>query len=266
MRDRFGRRVHYLRISVTDRCNLRCRYCMPEEGVSLLNHRDLLTYEEILQVARAAIELGFDKLRITGGEPLVRRDIVTLVAMLARLDGVADLAMTTNGTLLADLAGPLRAAGLKRVNISLDTLNAHRFRHMTRGGDLHSVIAGIKAAVKAGFEQLKLNCVVLESSAEDDARAVAAFGTQLGIRVRFIRRMDLASGRFWIVEGGSGGDCRVCNKLRLSSDGQVRPCLFSDIGFSVRELGARAALLAATEHKPESGQKCLNAAFYQVGG
>jgi cyclic pyranopterin phosphate synthase len=266
MRDRFGRRLYYLRISVTDRCNLRCRYCMPAGGVSLLPHEALLSFEEIVEVAREAVGLGFDKLRITGGEPLVRRDVAKLVRMLAELPGVGDLSMTTNGTLLAKYAEPLRRAGLQRVNVSLDTLDADRYRHLTRGGEIGDVLDGIQAARAAGFMQVKLNCVVRESSSEEDAQAVGAYGASLGVEVRFIRSMDLAGGKFWVVEGGTGGDCSNCNRLRLSSDGLVRPCLFSDIAFSVRELGAEAALLAAIDYKPESGQRCANAAFHQVGG
>jgi cyclic pyranopterin phosphate synthase len=266
MHDQFGRRLRYLRISVTDRCNLRCRYCMPAEGVALLKHEDLLSYEEIITVVQEATRLGFDKVRITGGEPLIRRDIATLVAKIARLDGVTDLAMTTNGTLLGKYAGHLRAAGLQRLNISLDTLDAERYRELTRGGELHDVLAGIHAAIAAGFDPIKINCVVEQDSAEKDARAVAAFAGEYGLGVRFIRSMDLALGRFWKVEGGTGGDCTLCDRLRLSSDGLIRPCLFSNIGYSVRDLGAASALLAAIRHKPESGERCLNSSFFRVGG
>jgi len=266
MIDRFGRTVSYLRISVTDRCNLRCRYCMPAAGVKLLRHDELLSYEEIHEVAREAVELGISKIRITGGEPLVRRDVATLIEMLARLPGVKDLAMTTNGTLLAQHADSLRVAGLHRLNISLDTLNPIKYRQITRGGDLNLVLDGLQAALAAGFRRIKLNCVVENSLEEEDARSVAAFGQKHGLLVRYIRRMDLAKGVFWAVQGGSGGDCRICNRLRLSSNGQVRPCLFSDIGLSVRGLSARQALLKALAHKPESGDICLNTTFSQVGG
>jgi cyclic pyranopterin phosphate synthase len=186
--------------------------------------------------------------------------------MLAGLEGVEDLAMTTNGTLLAAYAERLRAAGLQRLNISLDTLDPVKFKEITRGGKLSLVLEGIWAALKAGFEGIKLNCVVQNSSGEEDARAVAAFGAEYGLKVRFIRNMDLANGKFWVVEGGSGGDCEHCNRLRLSSDGQVRPCLFSDIGFSVREMGAEQALLMAIEQKPKSGDTCRTVTFNQVGG
>ncbi len=175
MYDRFDRRIHYLRISVTDRCNLRCVRCMPEEGVQLLPRDRVLSFEQILEVARAAAAAGVDKVRLTGGEPLVRRDVVTLVAMLAGVAGIRDLAMTTNGILLAALAAPLRDAGLHRVNVSLDALDPERYRRITRGGDVRQVLAGIEAARKAGLAPIKINCVVEKTSAEPDARAVAAF-------------------------------------------------------------------------------------------
>jgi len=266
MTDKYGRRINYLRISVTDRCNLRCRYCMPPGGVPLLRHSDLLSYEEITEVAGEAVALGFDKVRLTGGEPLVRRGVVELVAMLADLDGIADLAMTTNGVLLGEYAGPLKWAGLLRVNVSLDTLNPRRYEELTGGGDLTRVVAGIEAARAAGLTPIKLNCVVEGSTDEPDAQSVRRFARVNGLEVRFIRRMDLTSGRFWVVEGGSGGDCRACNRLRLSSDGLIRPCLFSDLGFSVRRLGARQALELAIDAKPESGEAWFESTFSRIGG
>jgi cyclic pyranopterin phosphate synthase len=266
MTDKYGRRINYLRISVTDRCNLRCHYCMPPGGVPLLRHSDLLSYEEITEVTREAVALGFDKIRLTGGEPLVRRGVVELVAMLAALDAVQDLSMTTNGVLLDEYADPLARAGLERVNVSLDTLNPRRYHEVTGGGDLARAVAGIKAAQAAGLRPIKLNCVVEESTDEPDALSVRRFARDNGLEVRFIRRMDLTSGRFWVVEGGSGGDCRACNRLRLSSEGLVRPCLFSDLGFRVRELGAREALQRAIDAKPESGDACLQSTFSRIGG
>ena len=134
MTDRFGRTINYLRISVTDRCNLRCRYCMPEDGITLLPREDILSFEEIVEVAEAAAEMGFTKVRLTGGEPLVRRDIEVLVQMIAAIEGLTDLAMSTNGTLLAAHAAALATAGLHRVNISLDTMDPDRYAWLTRGG------------------------------------------------------------------------------------------------------------------------------------
>jgi len=162
--DRFNRSINYLRISVTDRCNLRCRYCMPEEGVVGMNHRDMLTFEEITESVRVAVGMGIDKIRITGGEPLVRKDIVNLVAMISAVEGAKDLTMTTNGIFLEEFARPLKEAGLQRINISLDTMDADRYRKITRGGDLNRVLNGIKAAKEAGLTPVKINCVVFKSS------------------------------------------------------------------------------------------------------
>ena len=265
MRDSFGRTIHYLRISVTDRCNLRCGYCLPNGCAELLPRGDLLSYEEITDVAQTAVGLGFNKVRLTGGEPLVRSCVVDLVGMLSRIEGLEDLSMTTNGVLLDQYAVPLVKAGLHRVNISLDSMNPERYREATLG-DVKRVLAGIQAAKGAGFKRIKLNCVVEKSSDEADARGVAAFAMEQGLEVRFIRRMNLAAGEFWAVDGGIGGRCELCNRLRLSSDGQIRPCLFSDEGFSVRELGTREAIMQAIETKPESGKRCHTTSFRRIGG
>lgn len=264
--DRFGRPIDYLRISVTDRCNLRCLYCMPLEGVRFIEHNRIMSYEEIVEVVQVAVALGFRKFRLTGGEPLVRRGIVSLVSMLSEAAGGNDLAMTTNGVLLADFAEPLKKAGLRRVNISLDTLDPLLFKKMTRGGDLNRVLEGVSAAESAGLTPIKLNCVVKQSSSEPDARAVAEFGESRGYIVRFIRRMNIRAGEFSVLEGGTAGDCALCNRLRLSSDGYIRPCLFNDVTFNVRELGARDAILQAVAAKPESGSFSLNNKMYNVGG
>ncbi len=266
MKDPFGRILNYLRISVTDRCNLRCRYCMPDRNPELLDRTTLLTYEELADFSRTAVDLGFEKIRLTGGEPLLRSDIVSLVAMLRQLEGVEELCLTTNGVLLHKYAAPLLEAGLDRINVSLDTVNPDRYREITQGGDLDRVLTGIRAAQEAGFNHIKLNCVVERSFEEPNARGVAEFGMKNGMTVRFIRHMNLARGEFWVVNGGSGGDCETCNRLRLSCDGQVRPCLFSDLGYSVRELGAREAIERAIGHKPESGKKCSTTTFRRIGG
>lgn len=266
MTDPFGRTITYLRISVTDRCNLRCDYCMPREGVSLLPHEAILSFEEIAVVAQVAAGMGISKVRLTGGEPLVRRDIELLVGMLARIEGIDDLAMSTNGTLLAGHAAALAAAGLGRVNVSLDAIRPERYAEQTGGGDVRDALAGIDAARAAGLCPVKINCVVASSSAEPDAQDVARFAREQGLEARFIRRMDLAAGRFSIVEGGSGGDCPRCNRLRLTSDGFVRPCLFSDLRFSVRELGAERAIEQAVREKPRAGTCCTCNAMHAIGG
>jgi cyclic pyranopterin phosphate synthase len=265
MYDRFDRKINYLRISVTDMCNLRCGYCMPAEGVKLLQHDDILSFEEIAALTRQAVALGVDKVRLTGGEPLVRRDILTLVEMLGQIKGIQDYAMTTNGILLPDCASDLKTAGIQRLNISLDTLNPMRYQAITRSGRVENVLAGIEAALQVGFQEIKLNCVVDESPDEPDARAVAAFGKERGLEVRFIRQMDMAQGQFWRVVGGDGGHCVTCNRLRLSSDGKIYPCLFSDQAYDIRELGVEKALYLAVAGKPESGHKSNNR-FYRIGG
>ncbi len=265
MYDRFGRKINYLRVSVTDLCNLRCDYCMPAEGVKKLPHHKILSLEEIAEVVRIAAELGVDKVRITGGEPLVRKGIVSLVAMIRAIPQIRDLAMTTNGVLLPRYAQDLRQAGLDRLNISLDTLDPQRFRQITRIGNLEQVIAGIHAAIDAGFTPIKLNCVIDHSPDEKDARDVAEFARHHNLQVRFIRKMDTQSGKFWQVIGGEGGHCAACNRLRLTADGRIVPCLFSDLGYSVRELGPRQAIMAALGNKPESGTRSQNK-FYHTGG
>ena len=266
MYDRFNRHINYLRISVTDRCNLRCRYCMPEEGIQLMKHQDILSFEEITEVVRVAVSHGIDKFRITGGEPLVRKDIVSLVSQITEIKGVNDLSMTTNGIFLEELAQPLKDAGLRRVNISLDTINPVKFSEITRGGDLDSVLRGIKAAKEAGMEPIKINCVVFKTSNEEDALEVKEYCKMNNLQVRFIHQMNLESGEFSVVEGGSGGNCNQCNRLRLTANGIVKPCLFDEQEFSVRELGAEKALLSALDCKPLNG--CFNrkGSFYNIGG
>lgn len=265
MFDSFNRRINYLRISVTDRCNLRCTYCMPAEGVQLIPRERILSSEEIIKITRVAVGMGITKVRITGGEPLVRRRVVELVEAIANMEGVEDFGMTTNAIALPEFAKPLHDAGLHRLNISLDTVDPERFRSLTRCGELADAVAGIDAAIAAGFDRIKLNCVIEETSDEPDARGVAAFGAERGLQVRFIRKMNLATGEFWQVEGGEGGKCSTCSRLRLSSDGKLYPCLFSDLCYDVRELGIEPAIRAALEGKPQSGHKATRE-FNTLGG
>jgi len=239
---------------------------MPEEGITLIRHEDVLTYDEITTFTRVSVAAGISKVRITGGEPLVRKGVTELVRMLSGIEGITDLSMTTNGILLADNAVALAEAGLMRVNVSLDTLDPEKYRHVTRGGELHSVIMGIEAAQKAGLRPVKINCVIKSSPDEADAREVAEFSMREGLEVRFIRQMDLASGTFSVVHGGTGGHCAKCNRLRLTPEGMLRPCLFSDHGFSIRELGAEEALRLALEAKPERGTANHVNGFYNIGG
>jgi GTP 3',8-cyclase len=266
MLDRFNRNINYLRISVTDRCNLRCRYCMPCEDFVMLSHKDILTFDEITQVVRHAADMGINKVRLTGGEPLVRRDVVELVKMISAVPGITDLGMTTNGILLEKFAVSLSEAGLDRINVSLDTMDAGKYSELTAGGDISKVFRGIEAALNAGLDPVKINCVIENSSDEPDALAVRRFGEKNGLNVRFIHQMNLGEGEFSVVEGGEGGDCKICNRLRLTANGMVKPCLFSDVAFNVRRMGAKEALIAALLSKPESGTNCVNNQFYNIGG
>ncbi len=266
MYDRFSRKINYLRISVTDRCNLRCVYCMPECGVELMNHKDILTFEEIYEVVRFGVKHGIDKVRITGGEPLVRKGIVDLVKMIAAIPGIKDLSMTTNGALLDKFAAPLAKAGLQRVNISLDTLDDKKYNRITRVGDLSDVLKGIKAAQGAGLDPIKVNCVIKNSPMEKDAQEVAEFCDMNDLMVRFIKEMDLESGYFARVIGGDGGHCASCNRLRLTANGKLKPCLFSDIEFGVRELGVEQAYSKAIGLKPKSGTENKVNSFSNIGG
>ena len=266
MYDRYNRNIHYLRISVTDRCNLRCKYCMPEHGIELLKHEDILSIEEIVSFTKVAVKNGIDKVRITGGEPLVRKNVVYLIRLLAKIDGIKDLSLTTNGVLLKEFAKPLKDAGLQRVNISLDTVDPERFRDITRGGDFDRVVQGIAAAEAVGLSPIKINCVVNKSSDEPDALGVKAFCNTRKCNVRFIHQMNLETGEYSPVEGGTGGNCVICNKLRLSSDGNLRPCLFNDLSFNVRKLGYEKAIRMAIEAKPECGTKSVQNKFNVIGG
>jgi cyclic pyranopterin phosphate synthase len=190
--DSFQRPINYLRISVTDRCNLRCQYCMPEAGVALMPHEDVLTYEEIITIVRAASELGINKVRLTGGEPLVRLGLEELVRMLAQVEGIDDISLTTNGTLLAKHASSLHEAGLRRVNVSLDTLKPERFREITRCGNLADTLAGITAARDAGLDPVKINCVVMAGFNEDELTDFALKTRDDGWHVRFIEHMPVS--------------------------------------------------------------------------
>jgi len=292
--DAYNRPISYLRISVTDRCNLRCVYCMPPEGVAWRPHDDILRYDEIETVARAAAELGISKVRLTGGEPLVRLGIVDLVRMLARIPGIDDLAMTSNGTLLARHAPQLAAAGLQRVNVSLDTLRPERFRRITRRGQLEDVLAGMAAARQAGLTPVKINTVVIRDMNDDEVIDFASKTVTDGWHVRFIELMPVGNGGLiddaWrkrvvtaaeirgkveaalgelqparISAGGgpartyrlpgargtlgfitpiSDHFCYRCNRLRLTADGQLRPCLLSDHEIDLRTPLRRGADVA----------------------
>jgi cyclic pyranopterin phosphate synthase len=195
--DRFARPLRSLRVSVTDRCNLRCQYCMPEPDYVWLPREDLLSFEEIGAIVDAFTDLGVDCVRITGGEPLLRRDLPLLVESLAARPGIHDLALTTNGVLLANQAHALRRAGLHRITVSLDTLHAERFRALTRFDEHASVLAGIDAAASAGFDSVKIDTVVVRGLNEDELPALIEYGRGVGAEVRFIEYMDVGGATRW---------------------------------------------------------------------
>ena len=202
MQDPFGRTIDYLRLSVTDRCNLRCRYCMPQDGVPCLGHNEILRYEELVRVAAAACRLGVRKIRITGGEPLVRRGIAKLVAELVSLPEQPEIVLTTNGLLLAEQAAALKSAGLSRVNISLDTLRPDRFRSMTRSEGLEKVLAGIEAAEQVGLRPIKLNVIPLKDFNEDELLDFARLTLGHDWEVRFIEFMPISADLDYVSSDG----------------------------------------------------------------
>jgi cyclic pyranopterin phosphate synthase len=194
--DSFGRVHDNLRISVTDRCNIRCFYCMPESGVEFVRRSEILDFEEIERFVRIAVTLGVSKLRVTGGEPLVRRDLPVLIRRLADIPGIRDLALTTNGVLLPELAGPLYDAGLRRINVHIDTLDRERFRQITRRDDLDRVLAGIETARHLGY-RIKLNAVAVKNLVEPDVVPLARFARENGYEVRYIEFMPLDAQNLW---------------------------------------------------------------------
>lgn len=278
--DSYHRVIRYLRISVTDRCNLRCQYCMPAGGIPLLEHAAVLRYEEIARVARVAAGLGITHIRLTGGEPLARKGLTDLVRQIAMIDGIEDISLTTNGTLLAGQAQALAAAGLRRVNISLDSLRPERYREITRCGNIADVLAGIDAVRQAGLEPLKVNVVAVRGVNDDELVDFARRTVDEGWNVRFIERMPIGTSaknnqdgyisadevqqvietgcgpllpdvlygsgpaRYWRIPGAAGTIgfisalsrhfCPQCNRLRLSADGRLMPCLFSPLEYDIR--------------------------------
>ena len=274
MLDSFAREITYLRISITDRCNYRCRYCMPEEGVEKRAHGDICSLEELRDMAAAAVRCGVKKIRVTGGEPLVRRGAVDFCRMLAEIPGVEELCLTTNGSLLTEQAAALREAGVTRLNISLDTLKEERFRAITRAGALSDVLRGLESAERAGFEKIKLNCVLLGGVNDDEIADFAALTRAHDWQVRFIERMPMGCGRDFgaylpaqtvlercpelepvshdgvaaccrfpgakgtvgLIAPMSHAFCSECSRIRITADGKLKPCLHSAAELSLRGL------------------------------
>ena len=280
--DAYNRSVKDLRISVTDRCNFRCTYCMPLDQYEWISKKEILTFEEITRLATLFVGLGVEKIRLTGGEPLVRQNLDQLVAKVAAISGLKDLCLTTNGALLAEKIDSLKAAGLKRINISLDTLDPEKFRRMTKRGDLEKVLEGIFAAKDHGLHPIKLNAVIERGVNDDDILELVEFSREHGLAIRFIEYMDVGNSNNWTSEKlvskaeilekissryplreigrdqGSApsvdyefidgrGDlgviasvtepfCSSCTRARLTADGKLVTCLFSQMGHDVKAL------------------------------
>ena len=295
MTDSFGRNINYLRVSLTDRCNLRCRYCMPEKGIDKKSHSDILSLEDIYEIIRTAVEMGFSKVRLTGGEPLVRKGVIGLCRSISGLSGVEDFAMTTNGLLLPEMARELKAAGLMRLNISLDTLDPDKYHQITRIGSLDDALAGIAAAEEAGFTNIKLNTVLIGGFNDCEIPRLVELTRQKPYQVRFIELMPIghtypfdreaylpmrtvlervpelepvqsdggvarlyrlpgAKGTVGLISPLSDHFCSGCNRLRLTADGCLKPCLHSAEEIPLRGLHGDALkerIEFAVSRKPE---------------
>lgn len=268
--DRFGRKIEYLRISVTDKCNYRCVYCMPEEGIELKSRDQILSFESIAEIARAAASLGIWKIRLTGGEPLVRRDIEKLVEMISDIPGIGEVAMTTNGSLLSrEKARALKRAGLSRVNISLDTLDSKDFEKITRGGDVSDVLEGIEAAAEAGLVPIKINKIISDSTTSEELERVRDFCRGKGLILQTIKQFSLYD-REEIDDRHFTFDrpmpCSTCNKIRLTADGYLLPCLFSNRQIRVDFDDIEGSIRKAVEAKPRKGTACHNRMMGEIGG
>lgn len=273
MVDNYGRTITYLRLSVTDLCNLRCKYCMPEAGICKKRHEDMLTEDEMITAVTAAARMGIRKIRITGGEPLVKKNILSICRRTAAVEGIEEVCLTTNGVLLKDFAVPLKEAGVNRLNISLDTLNAEKFRDITRGGELKNVLAGIDAALAAGFRRIKINAVLMGGFNDDEIAELAGLTKERSVDMRFIELMPMvdagykdfdylpasvvldklpqleplsidgvaklyrlpgAVGSVGLISPVSDNFCAGCNRIRLTADGRFKPCLHAPAEYPVK--------------------------------
>jgi cyclic pyranopterin phosphate synthase len=256
-----------MRISITDRCNLRCIYCMPPEGISLTHRRDILSYEEIADIAREAAGLGITKVRLTGGEPLVRVGVEILVAMLKQIEGLREVSMTTNGSLLKQKAPLLKQAGLDRLNISLDTIRPRLYRDITRGGEVKTVLDGITAARNAGFHRIKINMVMIPGLNDMLEEEMRSFCCANGLELQRINHYSLGEHRCRNTSGFERPPpCSSCNRIRFTADGKLKPCLFSDIEIPVAMDAIRESIVEAVRMKPREGHVCVMRGNWEIGG
>jgi len=268
MLDGSNNEITYLRVSVTDRCNLRCRYCMPAHGVKFKPPEEILTYEEIASICSIAAGIGITKIRLTGGEPLVRKNITRLVWMLDGIPGIKELCLTTNGTLLAPVTGQLKTAGMARINISLDTLNAGKYRYITRGGDIREALSGIESAKKWGFQKIKINMVLIPGFNTCEIDDMMSFCRENGLILQRINRYSLRSGLDQNCGLGAERppDCRTCNRLRLTADGKLKPCLFSREEIAVDLDDIESSLRSAVRRKRPWRRTGTERGNWEIGG
>ena len=309
MIDKLGREITYLRISLTDKCNLRCRYCMPEEGVCKRTHQEMMNEDEIVTAVEVAASLGIHKIRLTGGEPLVKKNIVSICRRVAAVEGIRELCLTTNGLLLPQLAKELRAAGVKRLNLSLDTLDPEKYAYITRIGKLEQFQAGLQAALDAGFDKVKINAVLIGGFNDDEIGVLANLTMEYPVDMRFIELMPIqdhdefgesayvpcsrvleklpdaapvekdggvaklyrlpgAMGNIGLISPINAHFCCECNRIRLTADGKLKPCLHSHDEFSIKGLDKAAMaeqFRAAIAAKPTCHGELSHASRSQAG-
>lgn len=268
MLDSFDREITYLRISVTDRCNLRCQYCMPPGGVRLKKRSEILSLEEIIRIVEAAAKLGISKIRLTGGEPLIRKNLCHLIRSLKSIKGIKEVTLTTNGILLARLAPELKRAGLDRINISLDTPDPQKYEEITRGGDINRVLEGIHAAIDAGFKNTKVNMVIIPGFNDSDVENMFDFCRKKGLQCQRINHYALSH---WnnidpAYEAEKPLSCHLCNRIRLLSDGRLKPCLFSNLEIPVDFDDIESSIKLAVRNKPLNGKGCTVRGNWEIGG
>jgi cyclic pyranopterin phosphate synthase len=268
--DTWGRAITYLRISVTDRCNFRCTYCMPPGGIAARPHSEILSLEQMAEVAVAAGRLGVNKVKLTGGEPLVRKNVEYLIERISQCGYYSDIGLTTNGALLTkEKAVALHRAGLQRVNISLDTLDAHTFSAITRGGHINDVLNGNNAALMAGLSPVKINMIVFNDTKATETTAMKDFCRSRGLLLQTIRRFSLYE-RVGALDHEETEDrppkCASCNRLRLTADGYFKSCLFYDEEIRVDFSDIEGTVMKAIHGKPAHGRSCTTRTMSQIGG
>ena len=269
MLDKFGRIINTIRISVTDKCNLKCYYCITDEN-SYYQSKEILTFEEITEIVKEAATLGITRVKLTGGEPLVRKNIVALVRMIKNIKTIDDLSITTNGTFLEELADSLKNAGLDRINISIDSLDEKLYYEITGGGDLKKVLSGIDRAKEFFRGKIKINTVLLKDRNENQIETIKEFCQKNDFGFQLINQMNLQKDKIYSENfeiTHKPADCSFCNRIRLTSDGKLLPCLFSNIEIDIKKYHSiKEALTECINQKIKKGNKCNTKSMVSIGG